>query len=98
MPRKAKKQKSRGVVDTNVLVADISGFRKPYVRGKNPSADMLYKWAEKGNFVWLVIVFGSISKMRDRFSTATLNVYYPFHKLNSERQIRKNVGYQTGAT
>jgi hypothetical protein len=37
-----------------VLVAGISGFRKPYVRGKNPSADVLYKWAEKGNFVWLV--------------------------------------------
>jgi hypothetical protein len=41
----AKKQKSRGVVDTNVLVAGISGFRKPYVRGKNPSADVLYEWA-----------------------------------------------------
>jgi predicted nucleic acid-binding protein len=54
LPRKAKKQKSRGVVDTNVLVAGISGFRKPYVRGKNPSADVLYKWAEKGNFAWLV--------------------------------------------
>ncbi len=54
MSRKAKKQKSRGVVDTNVLVAGISGFRKPYVRGKNPSADVLDKWAEKGNFVWLV--------------------------------------------
>ena len=54
MPRKAKKQKSRGVVDTNVLVVGISGFRKPYVRGKNPCADVLYKWAEKGHFVWLV--------------------------------------------
>lgn len=54
MSRKAKKQKSRGVVDTNVLVAGISSFRKPYVRGKNTSADVLYKWAEKGNFVWLV--------------------------------------------
>lgn len=54
MSRKAKKQKSRVVVDTNVLVAGISSFRKPYVRGKNPSADVLYKWAEKGNFVWLV--------------------------------------------
>jgi hypothetical protein len=32
----------------------VSGFRKPYVRGKNPSADVLYEWAEKGNFVWLV--------------------------------------------
>jgi hypothetical protein len=37
-----------------VLVAGISGFRKPYVRGKNTSADVLYKWAEKGNFAWLV--------------------------------------------
>ena len=54
MPRKAKKQKSRGVVDTNVLLSGISGFRKPYVRGKNTSADVLYKWAEEGNFVWLV--------------------------------------------
>jgi len=36
--------------------------------------------------------------MRDKSSNATLNVYYPFHKLNSERQIRKNVGYQSGAT
>jgi hypothetical protein len=51
LPRKAKKQKFRGVVDTNVLVAGISGFRKPYVRGENTSADVLYKWAEKGNFV-----------------------------------------------
>jgi hypothetical protein len=34
-------------------------------------------------------MFGSISKTRDRFSTATLNVYYPFHKLNSERQLSK---------
>jgi hypothetical protein len=54
LSRKANKQKSRGVVDTNVLVAGISGFRKLYVRGKNPSADVLYKWAEKRNFVWLV--------------------------------------------
>jgi hypothetical protein len=37
-----------------VLVAGVSAFRKPYVPGKNPSADLLYRWAEKGNFVWLV--------------------------------------------
>jgi predicted nucleic acid-binding protein len=54
LSRKGKKQRSRGVLDTNILVAGISGFRKPYVRGKNPSADLLYKWAQKGNFVWLV--------------------------------------------
>jgi len=37
-----------------VLVAGISGFREPYVAGKNPSADLLQRWAEKNNFVWLV--------------------------------------------
>lgn len=37
-----------------MLVSGISGFRKPYVPGKNPSADLLCKWAEKDNFVWLV--------------------------------------------
>jgi hypothetical protein len=34
-------------------------------------------------------MLGSISKTRDRFSTATLNVYYPFQKLNSERQLHE---------
>jgi rRNA-processing protein FCF1 len=42
------------VIDTSVLLAGISGFREPYVQGKNPSADLLYKWAEKNNFVWLL--------------------------------------------
>src|ERR1700756_5438119 len=37
-------------------------------------------------------MFGSTSKTRDRFPTATLNVYYPFHKLNSERQLQKLLG------
>jgi hypothetical protein len=37
-----------------VLVAGISGFREPYVAGKKPSADLLHRWAEKNNFVWLV--------------------------------------------
>ena len=41
-------------MDTSVLVSGISGFRKPYVPGKNPSADLLYRWAEKSNYVWLV--------------------------------------------
>jgi uncharacterized protein len=54
LPPKSKKRKRRGVVDTSVLVAGISGFRKPYVRGKNPSADLLYWWAEKSDFIWLV--------------------------------------------
>jgi predicted nucleic acid-binding protein len=37
-----------------VLVAGISGFREPFVPGRNPSVDVLQKWAEKRNFIWLV--------------------------------------------
>lgn len=54
MPLKAKGRKSRVVVDTSVLVAGISGFREPFVPGRNPSADVLHRWAEKNHFVWLV--------------------------------------------
>ena len=54
MPQKAKKRKPRAVVDTSVLVAGISGFREPFVPGRNPSADVLHRWAERNNFVWLV--------------------------------------------
>ncbi len=54
LPPRGKKHTPRGVVDTSVLVAGVSAFRKPYVPGKNPSADLLYRWAGKGNFVWLV--------------------------------------------
>jgi putative PIN family toxin of toxin-antitoxin system len=42
------------VVDTSVLVAGISGFKETYIPGKNPSADVLHKWAEEHNFIWLV--------------------------------------------
>jgi putative PIN family toxin of toxin-antitoxin system len=54
LPQKAKKRKRRVVVDTSVLVAGISGFRETYIPGKNPSADVLHKWAEEHNFIWLV--------------------------------------------
>ena len=54
MPPKAKKRKPRAVVDTSVLVAGISGFREPFVSGRNPSADVLHRWAERNNFVWLI--------------------------------------------
>jgi predicted nucleic acid-binding protein len=37
-----------------VLVAGISGFREPFVSGRNPSADVLHRWAERSNFVRLV--------------------------------------------
>ena len=35
-------------------MAGISGFREPFLAGKNPSADVLHRWAERNNFVWLV--------------------------------------------
>ena len=54
MPPKSRKRKRRVVVDTSVLVAGISGFREPFVAGRNPSADLLREWAERDNFVWLV--------------------------------------------
>jgi predicted nucleic acid-binding protein len=54
LPRKVKGRKPRVVVDTSVLVAGISGFREPFVQGRNASADVLHTWAEKNAFVWLV--------------------------------------------
>jgi len=54
LPPKSRKRKRRVVVDTSVLVAGISGFREPFVAGRNPSADLLREWAEQGNFVWLI--------------------------------------------
>ena len=54
MPQKAKKRKPRAVVDTSVLVAGISGFREPFVPGRNLSADVLHRWVERNHFVWLI--------------------------------------------
>lgn len=54
MPPRAKSRKPRVVVDTSVVVAGISGFREPFVQGRNASADVLRTWAEKNYFVWLV--------------------------------------------
>jgi uncharacterized protein len=52
--RTKNKKKWRGVVDTSVLIAGVSGFRKQYVAGRIPSADVLHRWAKKSNFVWLI--------------------------------------------
>ncbi|MGH9685510.1 MAG: putative toxin-antitoxin system toxin component, PIN family [Candidatus Acidiferrales bacterium] len=54
MPQKAKSRKPRVVIDTSVLVAGISGFRQPFAPGRNASADVLHRWAEKNHFVWLI--------------------------------------------
>ena len=40
-------------MDTSVLLAGVSGFKETYIRGRNQSADVLYSWAAKSNFVWL---------------------------------------------
>ena len=37
-----------------MLVAGISGFREPFIPGRNPSSDILHEWAERNNFAWLV--------------------------------------------
>ena len=34
-------------------MAGIAGFREPFVLGRNPSADVLNRWADRNNFVWL---------------------------------------------
>jgi uncharacterized protein len=54
LPPKTRKRKPRVVIDTSVRVAGISGFRKPFVPGRNPSSDLLHAWAGQNNFVWLV--------------------------------------------
>jgi len=50
---KSRKKKQRAVVDTNVVVAGISGFRDQYIPGRIPSADLLHRWAREEHFVWL---------------------------------------------
>ncbi len=54
MPWKVSRRKPRVVVDTNVLLAGISGFREPFISGRNASADLLHRWAEADNFIWLL--------------------------------------------
>lgn len=54
MPPKVRKRKPRVVIDTSVLVAGVSGFREPFVPGRNPSSDILHRWAGQTNFVWLI--------------------------------------------
>ena len=50
-------QKRRGrrvVVATSVVIAGVSAFKGSFTPGRNPSADTLRQWVEKGKFVWLV--------------------------------------------
>src|SRR2546430_17640494 len=61
LPPKARKGKPRTVVDTNVLVAGIAGFRKPLFYCRNPKADVLHRGAGQKNFFWFLKeeIFGS---------------------------------------
>ena len=52
MSPKRWKQPPRGVVDTSVLVAGISGFRGEPT--DNPSAALLAAWTDAPTFVWLL--------------------------------------------
>lgn len=54
MRPRSKSRKPRVVVDTSVLVAGISGFREPFVEGRNGSADLVRRWAEESHWVWLI--------------------------------------------
>lgn len=47
-------RRPRGVVDTSVLVAGISGFRAGVVSSSNPSAQLLRDWIERATFTWLL--------------------------------------------
>ena len=46
-----KKGRRLVVVDTSELVTGISGCKATYASGRNPSSDLLYKWAEGRTFV-----------------------------------------------
>jgi predicted nucleic acid-binding protein len=55
LPRKPERARTpRGVVDTSVLVAGISGFRPRLPRRDNDSARLIRRWVERRPFVWLV--------------------------------------------
>ena len=52
MSPKRWKQPPRGVVDTSVLVAGVSGFRDN--PSDNPSAALIAAWTDAPTFVWLL--------------------------------------------
>ena len=52
MSPKRWKRPPRGVVDTSVLVARVSGFRGEPT--DNPSATLLAAWTDAPTFVWLL--------------------------------------------
>ena len=55
-PSRKRSRRLRGVVDTSVLIAGISGFRHPVPDADNKSAVLLRQWIARGSFIWLVSV------------------------------------------
>jgi predicted nucleic acid-binding protein len=49
-----RENRRRGVIDTSVLVAGISGFKSGRAPA-NPSAELLRQWVENATFTWLII-------------------------------------------
>lgn len=49
-----RRRRPRGVIDTSVLVAGISGFRRTPLNPANKSAGLIRDWVDHRAFVWLV--------------------------------------------
>ncbi len=49
-----KRRKSRGVVDTSVLVAGVAGMKNSVHESNVASATFVRRWAEERTFIWLV--------------------------------------------
>lgn len=54
-------------------MAGISGFREPFTSGRNPSADLLHRWAERNHFVWLITedILGEYKEILRRLGVRT---------------------------
>ena len=55
-PSRRRSKRLRGVVDTSVLIAGMSGFRHPVPGADNKSTVLLRQWIARGSFTWLVSV------------------------------------------
>jgi hypothetical protein len=49
-----KRRKSRGVVDTSVLVAGVAGMKHSVHESNVASAKFVERWVEERPFVWLI--------------------------------------------
>lgn len=54
MKQSRERRGRRVVVDTSVVISGIAAFKRPFVAGRTDSGDLLFEWAEKGRFIWLV--------------------------------------------